>query len=465
MNPSVAQQRLSEGWRVHQAGDVTSAEVVYRSVIDAVPKNVNAWIYLGIALFDQRRFEESVDAYRMVLRPSTRNPIGWNNLGNSLRMLGRIEEADEAFSRSIDQDPEYLSPLKNRGTLWVWSGEIARGLQWYQEGLQIEPNEAELHRNIGVIEMLRGNFDLGLKEYRWRWKMPGLQRPKSSATLWRGEELRGKSFLLYPEQGLGDAVHFVRVAKTLADRGAKVYLHDEQRRVDLFSSVTQSLGVDRLVIDGSRVPTADYQASMIEVLDLLYFRTGELGFADELFESRSGYIDVSSDLIDYWRKWLTHSIGDGLRVGVNWQGNPDHQADVYRSVALRTLRPLFEMDRGKIEWISLQFGHGQEQIEAGDPLTILPSHVDEGSAMTDTAAILRSLDAVVTTDTSLAHLAGAMNVPCHLMLGKVPDWRWGLDGSSTSWYPSMQLHRQKHFGDWGSVVESVVDSLKRDTIA
>ncbi len=217
-------QTLQQAWQIHQAGDVERAETLYRRVIDASPKNADAWVYLGIALFDRREFSESVEAYRRAIKIKRVFPIAWNNLGNSLRMSGDVEEADRCFNTSLDQDPNYLSALKNRGTLWIWSGDVERGLQWYQRGLEVDPHHAELHRNLGVIELLRGNYDVGWPHYRWRWKMPGLYRPKSSAPIWSGQPLAGKTVLLYPEQGLGDAIHFVRVAKTLVDRGATVIL-------------------------------------------------------------------------------------------------------------------------------------------------------------------------------------------------------------------------------------------------
>ena len=451
---------LQQAWQSHQAGRIEDAERVYRHVIDATPGNADAWVYLGIALFDRRDFEESTEAYRQAIGIRHQFPIAWNNLGNSLRMLGQVDAADECFETSLDQDPSYLSALKNRGTLWIWSGEIERGLQWYQRGLKVAPDHAELHRNIGVIELLRGNYDTGWKEYRWRWNMPGLVRPRTNAKRWQGESLQGKSFLLYPEQGLGDAIHFVRVANELSLRGASVTLQCDPKLVNLFSSTVESLGVANLVVDTTTAKVTDYHASMIEVVDVLFQTTGEMPYGTELFKNNSGYLRVSDPLIDYWNRWFDEQYprhpSRPLRVGVNWQGNPDHHADVYRSVPLETLA---KISRCPIQLVSLQFGHGSEQIKKcsfGDRIFKLPDDVDrDGGAFTDTVAILKNLDQVITTDTAIAHLAGATGTPAHIMLGRVPDWRWLTQGSSTPWYPTMTLHRQSNLGDWSDVIENI----------
>jgi hypothetical protein len=444
-------QLLQQGWQVHQSGDVDGAKRRYEQVLDAEPDNANALVYLGIAHFDQRRFGESVEAYRKAIRIRKQFPVAWNNLGNSLRMLGEVEEADECFAEALRMQPGYLSALKNRGTLWVWTGQIERGLGWYQQALEVDPNNAELHRNLGVIHLLLGNFERGWPEYRWRWRMPGMSRPRLAAPIWRGESLQDKTILIYPEQGLGDTIQFVRVATALKRLGAAVIVQCSERMLPLFTSVPN---VDRLTLDTAVPPPVHFHASMIEVVDVLYGQTGQMEWCNELFADGDGYLTVSNALIDYWRDWLKAHT-QLKRVGIAWQGNPSHHADVYRSVPLEVLRPLSRV--GGIDLISLQFGFGCEQLDScdfADRIVRLPSHVDtDGGAFTDTAAIVRNLDCVVTTDTSIAHLAGTVATPVALMLGCVPDWRWGLEGESTAWYPTMKLIRQEQLGIWDNVIE------------
>jgi Tfp pilus assembly protein PilF len=460
----MSEVRLQSAWALHQQGDVKAAQTIYQEVIDRFPQSANAWIYLGIALFDTRRFAESVDAYRRSIRLRDPSPIAWNNLGNSYRMLGQVDEADRCFEVSLKQQPGYLSAIKNRGTLWIWTGEIERGLQWYQKGLSIDPANVELHRNLGVIYLLQQDFDRGWDEYRWRWKEPGLYRPSVSPRTmhWTGQPLDGKRILLYPEQGLGDAIQFVRVANDLRHRGAAVVLHCDSKLVPLFSSAP---GRSELTSQSYPPPMTDFHVSMIEAVDVLYQRDRRIAYGEEV---SAGYLRVSDPLVDYWKRWLDKvvvpepSVRKELRIGINWQGNRQHHADVYRSLPLKELECLSEVSAVRL--INLQFGDGIDQLEDcpfSDSIIRLPSDIDvDGGAFTDTAAIVRNLDAVITSDTALAHLAGSIGTRTLLLLGKVPDWRWSLAGETTPWYPSMELFRQARIGDWGSVMRAVFDRVR-----
>jgi tetratricopeptide (TPR) repeat protein len=448
---------LQHGWQLHQSGHVREAEAIYRNVLAQLPKHAAAFVYLGIALFDQRRFEESVAAYRSAIQIQPHFPIAWNNLGNSLRMQGDTEQAEFALARALEQQPGYLSALKNRGTLWIWAGEVERGLKWYQEGLSFDPNNAELHRNLGVIHLLLGNYDIGWPEYRWRWRMPGLVRPACNAPIWNGEDLRGKSILLYAEQGRGDAIQFIRLAPILTNAGAHVIVQCDPVMIPLFSCIG---GIPTLVPEGITAPAVDYQASLVEAVDYRFQQTESLPFGTELSGPTGQYIVPPQSLLNYWNHWLSKNT-TGQRIGINWQGNPDHHADVYRSIPLETLAPLASLPNTTL--VNLQFGHGSEQLSTctfRDSIVRLPSPLDQsGGAFMDTAAIVASLDVIVTTDTAIAHLAGALGKRVLLMLGKVPDWRWLTSGDTTPWYPSMKLIRQTQLGEWSSVVDAVVREL------
>ncbi len=408
--PTIAEV-LQGGWRLHQSGRLEDAEQIYRRVLAKIPDQPEALVYLGIAQFDQRQFDQSAASYRRALAIRSEFPIAWNNLGNSLRMLGQVNEAEACFAKALEQDPQYLSAYKNRGTLWIWSGEIERGMQWYQRGLELDPQNAELHRNLGVIHLLLGNYHVGWPEYRWRWQMPGAIRPQVAAPLWQGEPLQGKTILLYPEQGRGDAIQFVRMTKVLSDSGARVVFRCPANLIPLFTSAH---GVQMLLPEGAAIGPVDYHASLIDAVDVWYTLHHQMPYAGELADA--GYLNVSAALVAYWQRWLDSLPNlSAQKVGINWQGNPDHHADVYRSLPLAALQPLSKLPG--VSLFSLQFGFGSEQLEGcdfADAIVRLPDDVDSsGGAFTDTAAIIKNLDVVVTSDTAIAHLAGARRARDH----------------------------------------------------
>ena len=443
---------LNQIWQVHQAGHPVRAEAAYRQLLHTAPQHPATHVYLGIALFDQHRYAEAEAAYREGLRLQPAFPVAWNNLGNALRMQDQIEQADRCFETALQQQPGYLSALKNRGTLWIWAGEIERGLQWYQQALQVAPEEPELHRNLGVIYLLQGRFAEGWREYRWRWRMPGLSRPPAAdaAAAWQGQDLRGRTILLYPEQGLGDAIHFVRMAQSVKTLGAHTVLVSPPRMIPLLASAA---GVDKIVPEGLDPGVFDYHASLIEVADQL-----QVGDAVPI-PADVPYLSVPENLRGYWANRLANL--PGRKVGICWQGNRHHHADHYRSVSVQQFAPVAACR--DVTLVSLQHGFGSEQaaeVSLGASIVRPAESIDQTSgAFLDTAAIMHSLDLVITTDTSTAHLAGALGVPVWVALAKVPDWRWRLDGDRSPWYPNMRLFRQTEVGRWDDVFASMAERL------
>jgi len=251
--------------------------------------------------------------------------------------------------------------------------------------------------------------------------------------------------------------------RTLCDKPAREpSVRCDPKLIPLFSSIG---GIDMLIPDGLPIdsfglPRIDYQASLIDVVDRWYGRTGQLAVAyPAVVADPAAYIDVGATLVDFWRRSL---VIPGPRVGICWQGNPDFHADVYRSISLAEFAPLTEV--AGVSLVSLQHGYGSEQLQRasfGDRIHRLPDTIDRsGGAFMDTAAIIRNLDLVITIDTSTAHLAAALGVPVWLLLGRVPDWRWLQSGATSDWYPTIQIFRQQRMGDWSSLFDQVVDELR-----
>lgn len=458
------QTQLQRGWKIHQQKRYAEAEQIYRKATQDAADSAFAWCYLGIALHDQRKYHDAVNAYRSALNLEPDFPIALNNLGNSLRYTGQFEEADQSFQRAIDLKPDYLNAYKNRGTLHVWTGNLDLGLQYYQQALKLNPDEAELHRNLGVIYLLQGQFEQGWQEYRWRWKVGDLHRPFSNIPVWDGSDPDGKSMLLTAEQGLGDTLHFVRFATELRKRGAQTLTYCQAPLVPLLQN-SPDLGP---IYPNSLHPSGKFhcQCSLLDVADLLKID-------DSNIPANQPYLHSSPQLDAHWKLQVptldaSSSAGraepsdeERLRIGIAWQGNPDHQADAFRSVPLSEFHELASLPN--VELISLQSGYGTEQLadwNGPTPIVTLGDAVDKSSgAFMDTAAIMKTLDLVITSDTAIAHLAGGLGIRAWVALGYVPDWRWLLSRDDSPWYPTIKLFRQSKIGHWGDVFQRMKNEL------
>ena len=438
-------------WQIHQKGQHSEAEAIYREVLSRVPKESNAWCFLGIALHDQRRYDEAVEAYERALKLNPNFPVALNNLGNSLRYVQQLERADECFRKAIELKPDYLNAYKNRGTLHVWTGKMEQGLECYQQGLKVNPNEAELHRNLGVIYLLQGRFEEGWEEYRWRWKVGDLHRPFSNVAVWKGQEIKGRTILLSAEQGLGDTFNFVRFARVLRELGAKTIVSSQHHLLPLLGNSPEL---------GPTVPNNQpfttpihYQCSLLDVADVLKISLDSI----PRFEQ---YLKPNEELLGKWTEKMSATSAK-LRIGISWQGNPDHQADMFRSFPLKSFEPLSEIDG--VELWSLQAGFGTEQLQTwkGSKSIRTVEGLDSNSgAFMDSAAIMKSLDLFITSDTALAHLGGALGVPTWIALNYMPDWRWLLERDDSPWYPSIRLFRQTTMGDWHSVFQRICSEIR-----
>src|SRR4029079_5724283 len=209
---------LAQGYRLQLAGRLPEAERIYQQVLSTQPDNANAWCYIGMVRHDQERFPEAIAAYRRALELQPKFPIAYNNLGNTYRLMRRLDDAVAAFDRAIEQKPDYLIAFKNKATTLCWEGRVADALPIYDQVVQFVPDDADVHKHLGIMRLLLGDFDVGWREYDWRWKTGEIKLPKLDIPLWDGSSLDGKAILLTPEQGLGDTIQFIRYAAWLKRR-------------------------------------------------------------------------------------------------------------------------------------------------------------------------------------------------------------------------------------------------------
>ena len=292
--------------------------------------------------------------------------------------------------------------------------------------------------------LLHEDFEQGWEEYEWRIQCKDFNLPEYPYPRYAGGSLCGKSLLLHAEQGLGDSIHFIRYAQLAKHAGARVFFHCPPALCKLFGHLSF---IDQIIPVSSKTPECDFYLPLMSAPHIFQTRL-------ETIPSDTPYITPDPKLIEHWKNWLSQQPGR-LKVGIVWQGSPDHPADWQRSLPFHALKGLAHDD---ITFIPLQVGHGREQLDGGTVMNIADPgerlDCDSGPFM-DTAAIISQLDLVIGSDTAVIHLAGALHVPTWVALSVAPDWRWMLNRNNSPWYPSMKLFRQSRCGNWAEVIQAM----------
>ncbi|MCX6927408.1 MAG: tetratricopeptide repeat protein, partial [Verrucomicrobia bacterium] len=408
-----------------------------------------AWGNLGAALRDAGRNRDAIECYRQALRCQPGAPDVLNNLGNALRAQDEPIAAIACFRAAARRSPANAGIQANLGSVLREVGRLDEAVETLQHAIQLQPDCADAHWDLGVAQLLQGDFAGGFAEYEWRWRRTDFLPRQFAAPLWCGENLAGRTLLLHAEQGAGDAIQFVRFARLVAALGARVVLECPRALAALFESVE---GVQRVIAQGDPLPNFDWHVPLLSLAH-------RLGATLNSLESRVPYLRPPPDR----KALLPPTRGNhpaALRVGLAWRGHPLHRNDGRRSISLTALEPLFAAT--DVAFYSLQVAPTADfsgEATRQDALINLENLIHDFS---DTAALIDQLDLVIAVDTSVAHLAGALACPVWLLLPFAPDWRWLLDRDDSPWYPTMRLFRQPAPGDWTSVVQSVRAALTAD---
>jgi hypothetical protein len=305
----------------------------------------------------------------------------------------------------------------------------------------------------GVARLRLGDYAGGWPDYEWRYKLKEFVMPNFAQPRWNGERLDGKTILLAAEQGLGDTLQFVRYAAVVRQRCAKVIVACQKALIPLLSNIPS---IDQLFLPGVELPHFDAWASLVSL-------PGIMGTTLETIPAEVPYLFPSKDLVEKWQGDLQTS--PGFKVGICWQGSPDYKADRERSIPLAEFAPLARVPG--VQLISLQKGHGAEQMaQCSDsvPVADLASRLDVSSGpFTDTAAVMKSLDLIITADTAIAHLAGGLGAPVWIALAYVAHWCWIWERDDSPWYPSARLFRQTERGNWKPVFTRMAEALAQLT--
>jgi hypothetical protein len=405
---------------------------------------------LGLALMELKRPGEAEACFREGVRLRPEMAEVHNHLALALLEQERPAEAMSSLHRAIQLKPGFAEAQSNLGTAWWRLGRFQEALGSYAAAVRDKPDYVEAHCNAGLVRLLLGEFEKGWEEYEWEWRQPRFSPPAFLRPRWDGSPLPGRTIMLYAERGLGDAILFVRYARLLQERGARVVVACQR---PLTRILARCPGIDQLIAQGDALPPYDLWAPLMGL-------PFHLGTRVDTIPATLPYLWADPVLVDQWRRVLEDL--PGFKIGIAWQGNPHYSADGQRSFRLMEFAPLAEVPGVRL--VSLQKGPGSEQLRTVDehwPLTDLGCRLDEtAGAFMDTAAVMMSLDLIVTSDTAIANLAGAMGLPAWVALPAVPDWRWLLDRDDCPWYPSTRLFRQDRPGDWPGVFRRIAEAVQ-----
>jgi tetratricopeptide (TPR) repeat protein len=447
LRPDYPEAYSNLGTALQECGAFDEAVRCFRTAIRLKPDYHEAHYNLGNACKEMGDLGEAAAAYREAIRLAPGFGAAHGNLGGIHQGRGELAQAEAAYATALAADPANEKALNGLGLVRSERGYIDEAIAHYRRALALEPDFAEAHLNLGLAMLVTGRLREGWEEYEWRWRSSALRRELRHADRprWRGEPLAGKSILLHAEQGLGDTIQFARLAPLVAAAGAGVLLEVDAPLYELMRDAFPGVEV---FARGQRLPAFDCQCPLLSVPRVL-------GITLENVPARVPYLAPDEARL---REWQARIAGPpARRVGLAWAGSPTHRYDRTRTIPAAALRPL--IDAANARFYSLQKGQGSD----GAQTLGLTDWTGELASFADTAALVACLDLVVTADTAVAHLAGALGKPVWLLTPFAPDWRWLLERTDSPWYPTMRLFRQRRAGDWGEVVEAVRAALAGDS--
>lgn len=468
-------------------GEDDRAQQLIEEALRLNPTDGEAHANLGLLLLKGRQYPTALAAYAAALTLRPDSTASHHGLAKALAALGLADLAFDAFQDVLVHDPDYISAIvdlsalltdmdrrdeavtmlqealsRHRGqadieaalaaaTFVPTGGGHAHQIAGLRNALTRHPDRADLHGLLATCLLASGDWPAAWEEYEWRLKAPHIARSMLTTTQprWKGEDISGRTIVLQSEQGHGDVLQFVRYAALVKARGARVIVRAQEALLPVLRRAT---GVDAVFGPGEKPPAFDVHIPLLS-LPLLF------GTRVDTVPSPVPYVTPDPARVGRWRsRFRKHFRGHtGLTIGLVWQGNPGHPDDRHRSMRLSTLGSLLECPGAR--FVSLQVGAGQEQVTAfADRITDLGAEINPAS-FADAAAIIAQLDLVITVDSAVAHLAGALGKPVWILLAARHDWRWLEGRDDTPWYPQARLFRQRTPGDWDAVVEQVRGEL------
>ncbi len=446
--PGLAVAHYNYGLSAKLSNQVKSAYRAFRKSLDLEPEFSAALFELGQLHQMENDNELAEKCYRSALEVDSTFFEAHVNLGNILRENFEVEEAIIHYRAALAIRSDKATVHANLGVALQELGQAQEALEAYDKSLKLDFDNPETQRNRSQLLLQMGQYAEGWEAFEWRWKTEHFrtirrewQRPE-----WNGESGSDITVLVHSEQGFGDTIQFSRYLPIIAPRVGRVLAECPLQLVDLISRCE---GVDDVISTGAPLPEYDFHIPMMSLPRVC-------GTSLDNVPAQVPYLRVTSRLRE---EWADRIGGKGqIKVGVVWKGSYFHKRNAWRSPGIAELKPLFELT--EIDWISLQKDDEAKDIQFQSISTDILAIGSTLRDFSDTAAVITHLDLVITPDTAVAHLAGALNYPVWLMLPHVAEWRWLMERHDTPWYPSMRLFRQTNRGDWSSLISNMVSQLK-----
>ncbi len=426
-----------------QAGNGAEAVRIYQQILSSDPGFAPAWINAGVALRTLGRVEAGVACLQRGVALKPDDAGARSNLGNALRAAGRLEEARDSHQAAIEMDPAAGSFVYNLGLVLRDLGDLDGAIARFDAAEAAGYDPAELKWDRALALLLRGDMRRGFEEYEWRWRIPDAKPRDLAGADWTGDDLSGKTLLVYAEQGFGDTIQFVRYLPLLAGRAGKIVFECQEPLARLFRSSPACKDVSVVSRDVDPLPEYDAHVALLTLPHL----TGAT-----LVSAETPYLAPPED------KPRIANRSEGVHVGLVWAGKPSHRNDRNRSLALADLAPLLEVPG--THFYSLQLGDTAEAAVSLGYSALVADMRPHIADFADSAALVGSLDLVITADTAPTHLAGALCRPVWTLLPFAPDWRWQTERTDSPWYPTMRLFRQTRPRRWDDVVERLGEALR-----
>lgn len=477
------QDLLQAALRHQQSGQLREAEVLYKQILRADPNHPDALHFLGLIAQQVGKTDAAVWFMKRSLEIAPQNTVYHVNYAIVLEKLGRHEEALGLSRRAVELRPDFPEALATYGAMLAEIDPHA-GIPYLRKALELDPRHLKARYNLAntladignpsdaireyeaviaaapdyanarfalsLVQLREGDFARGWEGYEWRWRTdhPSIQKREFDAPLWDGSDPAGKTILLYCEQGYGDAIQFVRYAPLLAERGARVIIEALPGLVKLFRGIA---GMQEVIAAGDTLPPHDLRCPIMSLPRVF-------GTRIDTIPADLPYLAAPSDRVAFWRERLASERSDVLKVGVAWAGNPLHQKDRLRSMPAEALFPLGDLPG--IAFYSLQKYEPSAQAPSLPAAPKLRDFASELTDFADTAGLVQNLDLVISVDTAVVHLAGALARPVWVMVAAASDWRWLRERCDNPWYPTLKVFRQQTLGNWDGVMRRITQELR-----